>query len=267
VLLYQVFGRKRVVLFQPPSGAKLDVLDAFHPGFSNVYVEHMSDEQRIAFVESAGGYEAILEPGEAVYMPMLIWHYLEYVDTGMSINIRFGRNCYGRFLCIDNFYRDYYIQNVGAKMIDEALVDAKYRGVIDDITAAFVRPSERREKLVAIRALFRRICAQIAPEAEPEKHGPPEREEQQLAQIEAELDNGLRYTNRAAADRPLGQINGGMTPVQDRVIRDRVRELAYPPRIIEQIIYNRFAKPNIESLTKTEAALLIRTLASPGAAW
>jgi lysine-specific demethylase 8 len=268
VLLYQVFGRKRVVLFQPPNGTKLNVLDAFMQGFCNTYLERMSDEEKSAFVDYADGYDAMLEPGEAVYMPMLIWHYLEYVDTGMSVNFRFGRNRYGRFLCVDNLHRDYYVQNVGAKMVDEDLVQAKYTSAIEEIKAAFVRPSaSRSEKTRDMRALFKRLCTSISPEAEPETHCPPEREAQQLAQIEAELEKGIRYSSEVTPGTAQGSVNGTVSAAQMRVIRGRVQELAYPQGIFEKVLYNRFAKVNLEQLTRTEAALLIRGFASPGARW
>lgn len=265
VILYQVFGRKCVILFQPASGKKLNVLDAFMQGFCNTYLQDMSDAQRTEFVDQAGGYEAILEPGEAVYMPMLIWHYLEYLDTGMSINFRFGRNRYGRFLCIDNFHRDYYVQNVSAKMVDETRVEREYGDAVDEIKTEYTRPcSSRSEKTRTMRALFKKLCSRISPEAEPELHCPPEREAQQLAQIEAELALGLRYTDAAlhAVSPPAEPINASQT----RAINSRVRSCAYPPGAFERVVYNRFGK-DLQSLSRTEASLLIRSLASPGAHW
>lgn len=265
VILYQIFGKKRVILFQPASGKKLNVLDAFMQGFCNTYLQDMSDEQRSEFVEQAGGYEAILEPGEAVYMPMLIWHYLEYIDTGMSINFRFGRNRYGRFLCIDNFHRDYYVQNVSAKMVDEARVEREYSDAIEEIKAEYVRPcSNRSEKVRSMRALFKKICSRVSPEAESELHCPPEREAQQLAQIEAELASSMRYTD--AALHTVGPPAEPINAAQTRAITSRVRACAYPPGVFERLVYNRFGK-DLQSLSRTEAALLLRSLASPGANW
>lgn len=268
VLLYQVFGRKRVVLFQPPNGTKLNVLDAFMQGFCNTYLERMPEEDKSAFVDYADGYDAVLEPGEAVYMPMLIWHYLEYIDTGMSVNFRFGRNRYGRFLCVDNLHRDYYVQNVSAKMVDEDLVATKYSAAIEEIKTAFTRPStSRSEKTRDMRALFKRLCASISPEAEPETHCPPEREAQQLAQIEAELEKGMRYSSDVSPGTAHGTVDGAVSAAQMRVIGGRVKEMAYPPGAFEKILYNRFAKAKLEELTRTEAALLIRGFTSPGAHW
>ncbi len=268
VLLYQVFGRKRVVLFQPPNGPKLNVLDAFMQGFCNTYLEHMTDEEKLAFVDYANGYEAVLEPGETVYMPMLIWHYLEYIDTGMSVNFRFGRNRYGRFLCVDNLHRDYYVQNVSAKMVDEDVVATKYSGAIEEITTTFTQPSVSRSKKTRdMRALFKRLCTLISPEAEPETHCPPEREAQQLAQIEAELENGVRYSSDVMPGAPFGTVNGAISEAQIRVIGGRVKEMGYPSGAFNKILYNRFAKTNLEDLTRTEAALLVRGFTSPGARW
>lgn len=269
VLLYQVFGRKRVILFDPSKGAELGVLDGFRPGFCNTYLETMTEDEKRAFIDRAGGYEATLEPGEAVFMPLLIWHYLEYIDTGMSINFRFGRNRYGRFLCVDNFHRDYYIQNVASKMVDEATVASRYEDALEEIKAEFIREfASRAEKVRAMRALFKRLCAQIAPEANPGSHCPPEREDEQIARIEAELDRkGTRYTDAAFVENALARSEERITPAQTRVISDRVRDLGYPAGVREKLLYNRFGKARLDALTKAEAALYINTLASPGAAW
>lgn len=268
VILYQVFGRKRVMLFQPPAGSKLGITDSFMQGFGGVEIERMTEQQKSELVDYAEGYEAVLEPGEAVYMPMLIWHYLEYLDTGMSVNLRFGRTRYGRFLCIDNFHRDYFIQNVSAKFTDEATVEAKYLGALEQIRQAFIKNGQSRgEKMRAIRSLFRRLCAELVPEAEPDRHCSAAQEERELAQIEAELELGVRYSNDVAADRLSGGISGPITPAQIRAIRGRLPELGYPAGAFDRVIYNKFAKASLESLNRTEAALLIRGFASPGAVW
>src|SRR5262249_6921547 len=171
VLLHQVYGRKRVVLFPPAAAKDLRTLDGPYsrPSLAGVYLEDMSLEEKLDWVERAGGYHAVLEPGETVYIPMLMWHHLEYMDDAMSFNYRFGRSRYGRFLSVDNFHRDPYIQNVAAKMVGPDDVLRGFEPVIDEIAAAYVEPTtDVRHKVRDMRGLFRRLCADIAPEADPE---------------------------------------------------------------------------------------------------
>jgi hypothetical protein len=86
VLLYQGFGRKRVILFPPESAPYL------HPiaNFSTVRIAGMSDADREAFVTYAGGVEHTLLPGEAIFMPAFVWHHFDYLDPSLSVIFRFG---------------------------------------------------------------------------------------------------------------------------------------------------------------------------------
>ena len=124
----------------------------------------MSLEEKLDWVERAGGYQTVLEPGETIYIPMLMWHHLEYMDNAMSFNYRFGRTRYGRFLSVDNFHRDPYIQNVAAKMVGPEDVLSTFEPVVDEIAEAYVGPStDVRHKVRDMRALFRRLCATSRP--------------------------------------------------------------------------------------------------------
>lgn len=86
-LLYQVYGRKRVLLFPHDSSAKLIPLDQMG-GWS---INNFSPEDLKSFLEFTGGVEIILQPGECLYMPVLCWHYIDYLDDCMSISYRFKR--------------------------------------------------------------------------------------------------------------------------------------------------------------------------------
>lgn len=88
VLLYQVFGRKRVVM------VPLSVQDRVAPAmnFSKLLVQNLGDEEKLHLFRYLGAYDTILLPGETILFPPSIWHYVEYVDTGMSVNFRFGRD-------------------------------------------------------------------------------------------------------------------------------------------------------------------------------
>jgi hypothetical protein len=270
VILHQVYGRKRVILFPPASAKDLRTLDGPYsrPSLAGVYLEDMSLEEKLDRVERAGGYHTVLEPGETVYIPMLMWHHLEYMDDAMSVNYRFGRSRYGRFLSVDNFHRDPYIQNVAAKMVgpDEVLRD--FEPVVEEIATAYVEPAgDVRHKVRDMRALFRRLCAEISPEADPEALCPPDREEEQVTRIAEgnDMKGGLKYEDPAliARTRPTGQIDDR----QREMVRSGATRAGYSEEAMRTILHNRLGKDDVDELTKAEAAQLVAYLASPGAAW
>jgi lysine-specific demethylase 8 len=270
VILHQVYGRKRVVLFPPAAAKDLRTLDGPYsrPSLAGVYLEDMGLEEKLDWVERAGGYHTVLEPGETIYIPMLMWHHLEYMDDAMSFNYRFGRSRYGRFLSVDNFHRDPYIQNVAAKMVGPDEVLASFDPAIGEIADEYVRPvQDKREKVRDMRGLFRRLCAEIAPEAEPEALCPPEREEEQVTRIAEgnDMKGGLKYEDPAliARTRPTGEVD----PRQKEMISGGVQRAGYPDEVMRTILRNRIGKADLGELTKAEAAQMVAYLASPGASW
>ena len=104
----------------------------------------MSLEEKLDWAERAGGTYTVLEPGESIYFLMLMWHHLEYMDDVMSFDYRFRSLRYGRFLSVDNFHRDPYIQNVAAKMVGPDDVLSGFEPVVDEIAAAYPRAGHRR---------------------------------------------------------------------------------------------------------------------------
>lgn len=144
----------------------------------------------------------------------------------------------------------------------------RYLDAIEEMKMILVKPcADRLAKVRTIRALFKRLCIQIAPEAEAEKHCPPEFEEQQIKKIVAELEGGVRYLPESLMILSNMQTESTVTPQQIRVIQSRIRSLGFSTDVMGKILYNLFAKSNITSLTKTEAALLLRIWSSPGAMW
>jgi lysine-specific demethylase 8 len=270
VFLHQVYGRKRAVLFQPAAAVHLRTLDGPYtrPSLAGVYLEDMSLEQKLELVERLDGYHTVLEPGETLYIPMLMWHHLEYVDDAMSFSVRFGRTRFGRFLSLDNFHRDPLIQNVASKLVGPEPVLRGFDPMVDEIKAEYQRPvADMRQKVREIRALFRRQCAQISPEALPDRLCPPEREEEQVSRIveSKDMQGALKYADPAlvAGTRPVGPI----TARQKEVIQQGVERCGYSREVALAVLYNRVGKSELDELTKSEAAQVISYLASPGAAW
>lgn len=89
VLMYQVFGRKRYVLIDPEQTRKLDpLLDVGWEHTSSLFLQHFSEEDRNAFLHYVNAWDCTLEPGETLFVPALIWHYIEYLDVALSVNFR-----------------------------------------------------------------------------------------------------------------------------------------------------------------------------------
>ena len=88
-LLCQVFGTKRVLLF-PPTVSE-DLYPAHHTTQKNTsLVDFQSPDPLLhpRFVSSAQqhGIEAILEPGDALYIPYQYWHYCTANAASCSVN-------------------------------------------------------------------------------------------------------------------------------------------------------------------------------------
>lgn len=164
VLLYQVFGSKRATLFPPQAAAALLPIDIY----SMVRLRGMPEPRRNSFVQSLGGVDLVLEPGEALFTPAFWWHHLEYVDTGMSISFRFGgpEDEDVRFL-IHHLHRDRYTQNLLATLMDPEQARA-HRGAVNELLTAYrgSHPSARA-KYRALRALASRLHQEICAEDTP----------------------------------------------------------------------------------------------------
>jgi lysine-specific demethylase 8 len=263
VLLHQLFGRKQVLLFQPEACVSLRTA-AGSPWSSGVYLERMSTQEQLDFVAEVGGYHAVLEPGETIYMPALIWHYLGYVDDAMSFNLRFKRNKFGRFLCVDNFHRDSYVQNLGSRLAAGA-ASGMYAQVMPQIEAEYMRPtSTLGEKIIGMRSVLRRACEQLLPQTSPSLFCPPQLESQEVDKIIADIGQTARYVSPELAirSRPIGPIS----PVQKQTIQSTADRLGYSGEVLSHLLRNRLGKSTLDSLSKTEAVQFMVYMRSPGAA-
>ena len=166
VLLTQIFGDKRFVLFDPSAARRLLPLNSF----SGLCIEHMSEPERSALFESAGAMEAVLRPGETLYIPALMWHFVEYLDTAMSWNIRFGLNRYGRFFA-SNFHSDFHLQSLGALFRGPDEPSHRHSAIVDQLVDTFERPwTGRMERYRAVRDTLRDLWSRHAHDGM--AHGP-----------------------------------------------------------------------------------------------
>jgi hypothetical protein len=90
-VLAQINGHKYVVLAAPEEARRLHPIpDMFEK--SSVDPMH-PDLRRYPLFRKARLLHAIIGPGDVVYIPRLEWHYLESLDTSISLNHWFGNEC------------------------------------------------------------------------------------------------------------------------------------------------------------------------------
>lgn len=113
VLLHQLFGRKRVVMLPPSASSSLRPV----VNFSTLWLRGLGDEELRDLVRRLGGWECVLLPGETLLMPALIWHGVRYLDDGMSVNFRFGRHRWHRFVS-EQLHSSPRVQALAAATVD-----------------------------------------------------------------------------------------------------------------------------------------------------
>ena len=262
VLLYQVFGRKEIILVPPRGGRYLRPTDSL-VGFAGVHIEALPAGERESLLEKAGAVVGVIEAGEALYMPPLMWHFVRYVDDAMSLNFRFGRNRYGRFLSADNFHRDYYVQNLGSLFTSEQGAE-EYVPYVEALADLFARPAPGRlHKVRPMRALLRELCLKAFPDDGIEAYCPAEREQAELEKILREAGATECYTDvqtlrTKRAVRPI-------SVAQREEIDRRAPQLGYTEDALRQLLSNAVGKSAVGALTQAEAAMVLSYMQSPSA--
>ena len=131
VLLYQGFGRKQAILISPIDSQKLlPVLNQSWVRFEGMCAEELGN-----FLNYINAYEAILSPGDTLFFPAFMWHQFNYLDFGMSINLRFGRSNFSRFLA-RKFHCDEYIQRLGYYATSGKLSNSDLQSIGNSLNAA-----------------------------------------------------------------------------------------------------------------------------------
>ena len=85
-LHYQVLGKKRFILF----GSDRSKYLAPKAQSSRLFLERLPERERLELAGLLGGYACVLEPGESLFVPAFMWHYVDYFDSGLSLSTRFG---------------------------------------------------------------------------------------------------------------------------------------------------------------------------------
>ncbi|RKG69260.1 hypothetical protein D7V80_09365 [Corallococcus sp. CA054B] len=155
IFQYQLWGEKRVVLVPPTSSRKILPMR----NNSALSPEGLSQEENDNFVRYVGGYQAVVRTGETLFMPALMWHYFEYMDTSMALTMRFRRNKYLRFLA-ENFHTDYRLQHIAWKLANERAVDEQGLKAFARLEAEFRKPMDNpMEKATHLQKAINEIYA------------------------------------------------------------------------------------------------------------
>ncbi|GAA2083750.1 hypothetical protein GCM10009801_44400 [Streptomyces albiaxialis] len=266
VLLAQIFGSKGVALFPPSSSPWL------HPfgNFGSISLQVMEPEERRRFVELAGGAYTVIHPTDAVYIPPLLWHYLDYLDLGASFNVRFGRNPYSKFLSVENFLADQYLQAVAepfAGIAPGAEPSAGQRAVLEEVIGAFNKDYDsRHDKYRAMRQVFRDLHKSQGLTPELPLFLFPLDEETDFYD-EMRLNSNFLY--RPGVRTSLEQIatpEPPASPAQLQSLDKAVSAADYGPELLEKVLFNKFGKDSLAGLDREEASRMLAFLRSPNGA-
>ncbi len=85
VLLTQIFGQKRVIIFAPENTPYLYKVPFNTHSFVNVA---NPDYEKYPALQFAKGYDVILDEGDSIYMPSNYWHFITYLNGGMGVSHR-----------------------------------------------------------------------------------------------------------------------------------------------------------------------------------
>lgn len=85
VLMTQVLGRKRVILVSPEYNKLIYKLP--YSSFSLIDPDK-PDLTNFPALRYVKGYDFILEPGDAIFMPSRFWHFNTYLEGGMAVSYR-----------------------------------------------------------------------------------------------------------------------------------------------------------------------------------
>jgi hypothetical protein len=167
-LLTQVFGRKRVTVIDVSQSQKLEPLVEDGANVSSRFVASYSDADKLDFLRYVKAWDTILHPGETIYIPMLAWHYIEYVDTSLSFNVRAGRNQYVTYLCdvLDPHVRPFQmcqVQALGRVYASEDALDPEQLAAFEKLRTLLIAGAaggleEARTFRRYLDEMHRRLC-------------------------------------------------------------------------------------------------------------
>lgn len=152
-LLYQVYGRKRVLLVSPKMQSRMMPLGLI----SGWFINRLSQSDRQSLTDFLQGTWVTIEPGEAILIPAFASHFVEYVDDAMSISIDFGRNPITLSLH-DEFPHTRHLQLVGSHLLDPEQTECEHPGFEKYLEALILSlPQNAGVRREALRRLATRL--------------------------------------------------------------------------------------------------------------
>ncbi len=85
VFITQFQGIKRIWLFPPEQS---DLLYRLPYSFHSIAHLKETESRQFPGLASIRGYEAVIHPGETLYIPSGWWHYIQYETEGYSVSVR-----------------------------------------------------------------------------------------------------------------------------------------------------------------------------------
>jgi ribosomal protein L16 Arg81 hydroxylase len=85
VLMTQIIGRKRVILIPPLYN---DLIYKVPWSSFSLIDPDKPDYDKFPALKYVQGYDFILDPGDALFMPSCYWHYNTYLEGGMAVSYR-----------------------------------------------------------------------------------------------------------------------------------------------------------------------------------
>lgn len=95
VFITQFQGKKRIWVFPNDQS---DLMYKLPYNFHSIANIKTDSEQEYPALKYLNGYEALIGPGETLYMPAGWWHYIQYETEGYSISVRALANSLGEKL-------------------------------------------------------------------------------------------------------------------------------------------------------------------------
>lgn len=133
VIFTQLAGKRRILLLPPEAGEKLIPIN----NTSMMDMRAFQEDSLRRFAVENKGLLVDLAPGQSIYIPPLWWHYLEYLDIGISCNIRYGAPRWAKLFT--TLPRHYHLQNIGSKLFEGDWTEDK-ESIYHELLSSFYRP-------------------------------------------------------------------------------------------------------------------------------
>jgi Cupin-like domain len=161
-LHYQVLGRKRFILFGSERSKDL----APKAQSSRLFLERLPEAERLELAGLLGGYACVLEPGESLFVPAFMWHYVDYFDEGLSLSTRFGMSDRLRSL-LQRFNRVHptvEFAHFAMGLLDDDCAP-EYEQALQEVVAVWDKSTGTvEERFWLMQETFEALCKRLCPE-------------------------------------------------------------------------------------------------------